>query len=147
MPVSLADLLAFAGRHPILSTLFVVLTVAVLASELKRLLGGRQSISAAELTRLINQDQAVVIDISPQADFEKGHIAGSKHVAASEIGPQHKLLAGKQDANVVLVCRSGITATGAAARLRKAGFDKATTLDGGIAAWRSASLPLVRGRQ
>jgi rhodanese-related sulfurtransferase len=145
--VSLAELLAFAGRHPILSTLFAVLTVAVVASELKRLLGGGRSLPAAELIRLINQDQAVVIDISPKADFEKGHIAGSQHVAASEIGPQHKLLAGKQDANIVLVCRSGMTAAGAAERLRKAGFGKATTLDGGIAAWRSANLPLVRGRQ
>ena len=144
--MSFADLTAFAGRHPILGTLFVVLTVAVIASQLKHLLGGGKALSAAELTRLINQDDALVIDISPQADFEKGHIAGSKHVAAADIGPQHKLLAGQQDANIVLVCRSGITAVGAAERLRKGGFAKATTLDGGIAGWRSASLPLVRGR-
>ena len=31
--MSFADLTAFAGRHPILGTLFVVLTVAVIASQ------------------------------------------------------------------------------------------------------------------
>ena len=38
------------------------------------------------------------------------------------------------------------TASGAAKRLRKAGFANINVLEGGILAWQSADLPLVKGR-
>jgi rhodanese-related sulfurtransferase len=46
----------------------------------------------------------------------------------------------------VLVCQVGQTATTAAKRLRKAGFAQVAVLEGGIQAWQSADLPLVKGR-
>ena len=51
-----------------------------------------------------------------------------------------------QQSPVVLVCRSGITAGGVAKTLKKAGFEQVSVLDGGIAAWQAADLPLVKGR-
>ena len=47
---------------------------------------------------------------------------------------------------MVVTCRSGQASLAAAARLRKAGFNRVHWLDGGIAAWQQANLPLVRGR-
>ena len=47
---------------------------------------------------------------------------------------------------MVLVCRTGQTAGAAAKRLKKAGFEKVYVLDGGVAAWQQADLPLVKGR-
>ena len=47
---------------------------------------------------------------------------------------------------MVLVCKAGESAVGAAKRLRKAGFGNVSLLEGGIQAWQAADLPLVKGR-
>jgi rhodanese-related sulfurtransferase len=145
--VTFADLLAFAGRNPILSLALAGLTVAIVANEVATLLRGYKALKPAELTALMNTiEDAVVVDISPSADFEKGHIAGSRNVQASQFGPEHKLVAGARQKPVIVVCRSGMTAQGAAKKLKKAGFEQVYVLDGGVAAWRQAELPLVKGR-
>ncbi len=145
--MTFADLLAFAGRNPILSLALAGLTVAIVANEVATLLRGYKALKPAELTALMNTiEDAVVVDISPSADFEKGHIAGSRNVQASQFGPEHKLVAGARQKPVIVVCRSGMTAQGAAKKLKKAGFEQVYVLDGGVAAWRQAELPLVKGR-
>ena len=46
------------------------------------------------------------------------------------------------DRHVVLVCADGYSSSLAAATLRELGFDRATDLDGGFAAWVAAGLPV-----
>lgn len=140
------ELLAFAGRHPYLSLALVGLTFAIIYTEIARLTRGYKALRPAELTGLINRENALVIDLSPSKDFEKGHIAGSRSVQPSQFDPESKLLANAKSLPVVLVCRMGQGSAAAAARLKKAGFEKVYWLEGGIAAWQQADLPLVKGR-
>jgi Rhodanese-related sulfurtransferase len=144
--VNLDSLMAFAGRHPILSLALVGLTLAIIYTEIARLLRGYKAVKAAELPLLINRADALVVDLSAIADFEKGHIAGSRNVIPSQFDPEGKLLAGRKQSPVVLVCRTGMASAAAARRLRKAGFEQVYWLEGGIAAWQAAGLPLVKGR-
>lgn len=140
------ELLAFAERHPYLSLALVGLTIAIIYTEIARLFRGYKALRPAELTGLINRDNALVIDLSASNDFEKGHIAGSKSVQPSQFDPENKLLANAKDLPVVVVCRNGQGSADAAKRLKKAGFTKVFWLDGGVAAWQQADLPLVKGR-
>ena len=117
------ELLAFAGRNPMLSMAFAGLTVAILVTEVRRLMRGYKSIKPAELTQLINAGGAVVIDLSAGTDFEKGHIAGSRNVQPAQFGPEHKLVANAKQKPVVLVCRTGNASETAAKALKKAGFE------------------------
>ena len=144
--MTFAELAAFAGRHPILSLLLAGLTLAILWTELSRLTRGFKALRPAELTTLINREDALLVDLSPAGDFEKGHIAGARNIAPRQFDPEHKQLAKARDLPVVVTCRSGQASLAAAARLRKAGFNRVHWLDGGIAAWQQANLPLVRGR-
>jgi rhodanese-related sulfurtransferase len=147
--VSLEELLAFADSSPfrtMLSLALVGLTAAIVYTELARLLRGYKALHPAELTALVNRDDALVVDLSPLADFEKGHIAGSRNVTPSQFDPEHKQLAPAKALPVVVVCRTGQVSAAAAARLKKAGFTRVYWLDGGIAAWQRADLPLVKGR-
>ena len=144
--VDLAELTAFAGRHPILSLAFVGLAVAIVLNELSGLFRGYKALRPAGLTALVNRDNALVIDLSPSADFEKGHIPGSRNVAMSQFDPEKPQLASAKSLPVVAVCRTGQASATAAARLKKAGFEQVYWLDGGIAAWQQADLPLARGR-
>ncbi len=136
----------FIGNHPILSLVFVGITAALIANEVSRMTRGYKAISPAELTRLINREDALVVDVSPINDFEKGHIVGSKHVVMSQFDPESKLLAKVKEMPVAMVCRAGMQSDQAAKRLVKAGFKHVYALDGGIAAWQQAELPLAKGK-
>ena len=47
---------------------------------------------------------------------------------------------------VAVYCKNGQASSGAAKRLKKAGFSAVYTLDGGLRAWREAQLPVAKGR-
>lgn len=144
--MTLDELLAFAGRHPMLSGALVLITLALIYTEIARLLRPFKGLRPAELTALVNREDALVVDVSATADFERGHIAGSRNAPASGFGPEHKLVAGHRERPVVIVDRTGMASGPLAARLKKAGFASVYVLDGGIAAWQQADLPLVKGR-
>ena len=146
IPVTFAELAAFAERNALLSMALAGLTVAIVWIEAMRLLRGGQRLAPAALTALVNREDALVVDLRPAADFEKGHIAGAKNVQMSQFDPENKQLAPAKALPVVLVCKVGQTADGAAKRLRKAGFSNVSVLEGGVQAWQGADLPLVKGR-
>ena len=136
----------FISAHPYLSMGFLAVTLAILMNELSRFTQGYKSVSPAQLTQLINRENALVIDISPLGDYERGHIVGSKHVLPSQLDPESKLLAKVKELPVAVVCRNGMASPQAAKRLVKAGFSKVFLLDGGIGAWQGAELPLAKGK-
>ncbi|AXK73332.1 rhodanese-like domain-containing protein [Lysobacter sp. TY2-98] len=140
------EILDFAGRHSMLAIGFVVLTVAIIATEIARLFRPYKALTPAQFTALVNREDAVVVDLSASGEFEKGHIAGSRNVQASAFGPEHKLLAGAKEKPVIVVCRTGQGSADQAAKLKKGGFAHVYWLDGGVAAWQQAGLPLVKGR-
>lgn len=141
------QLTAFAQSSPLLSIAFVGLTVAVIVTELRHRLSGIGSLSPAQATLLINREDALVVDVSPAADFAKAHIIGSISVPMADLDPEkHKTLSKAKERPVVLVCRAGQTSHQAAAKLRKAGFGKVSVLEGGIGGWRAADLPVAKGR-
>jgi rhodanese-related sulfurtransferase len=141
-----AELAAFAARHPYLSLALAGLTVAIIGNELAGLFRGYKAVAPADLAALVNRENALVVDLRPIADFEKGHVAGAKNVTPSQFDPENRQLAAAKALPVVLVCKTGQVSGGAAKRLRKAGFERVYVLDGGIGAWQQAGLPLARGR-
>lgn len=136
----------FIAAHPILAALFVGIAAALVFTEFSRLSRGFKALSPAQLTQLINRQDALVVDVSGQADFEKGHVVGSRHVAMSQFDPENKALAKVRDLPVAVICRTGTQSAQAAKRLSKAGFKHVYWLEGGIAAWQQADLPLARGK-
>lgn len=139
-------LLAFASAQPYLSLALVGLTLAILYTEATRLFSGFKAVNPAGLTALINRNDALLIDVSPMGDFEKGHIAGARNVQVSQFDPENKMLAKVRELPVAVACRTGAASADAAKRLVKAGFKQVFWLDGGVAAWQQANLPLVKGK-
>ncbi|MDR1076031.1 MAG: rhodanese-like domain-containing protein [Xanthomonadaceae bacterium] len=145
--MNLEELLAFAGRNPILSVALVGLTLALIYTEIARLFRGYKVLKPAGLTQLVNQQpDTLMVDMSAIADFDKGHIAGSRNVIPSQFDPNAKPFATAKQSPVILICRNGMASSGAARRLKKEGFEQVYLLDGGIVAWQQAGLPLVKGR-
>ncbi|HLU12473.1 MAG TPA: rhodanese-like domain-containing protein [Arenimonas sp.] len=140
------QLIPFVQQNLFLALIFAGLTVALVVTEVRRLFRGYKTVSPNQLTELINRENALVLDLRGQSDFEKGHILGSRHLLPSQVDPESKLLAKAKEAPVVLVCAMGVSAGGVAEKLVKAGYRRVAVLDGGINAWTGAGLPLAKGR-
>jgi rhodanese-related sulfurtransferase len=136
----------FIGNHTLLAMMFVAILVALVAGEVSRLFRGYKELTPAGLTLLINRENALLVDLSSNQDYERGHIAGAKHVPLSQFDPENKDLAKVKDLPVAVYCKNGTTSAQAAKRLLKAGFKQVFWLGGGLAAWQQADLPTAKGK-
>jgi rhodanese-related sulfurtransferase len=136
----------FLGNHLYLTLGFIAVLTALLVTEMQRFTRGYKALTPAGLTQLVNRENALLIDVSSLPDFEKGHVPGARHVAMSQVDPGNKGLAKAKDLPVAICDRNGQASGTAAQRLVKAGFSRVYWLEGGIAAWTEAQLPLAKGR-
>jgi rhodanese-related sulfurtransferase len=144
--MNLETLFEFAQSSPLLSIGFAALTLAIVYTEISRLFLPFKSVNPAQLTRLINQDNAMLVDFSPMNDFEKAHIAGAKNIQISQFDAGSKPFADHKDSAIAVMCKTGMQSSDIAKKLAKAGFKKVFWLDGGLSAWQGADLPVVKGR-
>ena len=79
------EIMQFSSNHPILSLAWVVLLVLVIVTTVKGMFSKVKTISRGEATRLINKEDAVVVDVRSRDDFRRGHISGALNVASPEI--------------------------------------------------------------
>lgn len=100
--------------------------------------------SAQEVTLLINRSKATVVDVREATEFAAGHLPDAKNIPLGELSKRIGELDKFKSKSVVLVCQSGARANSAAGVLAKAGFAEVVNLDGGIAAWQKAGLPLAK---
>lgn len=84
---------------------------------------------------------AVLVDVREPAEWRTGHAPHAKHIPLDRLEREARRL--PKDAPVVVMCASGMRSRGAAAHLRAAGY-RATSLSGGLAAWRAAGGSVTR---
>ena len=138
----------FFSNHPILTAIWVVLFVMLIGSWLKSLFSPIKQVTPTELTMQVNRSNAVVVDIRAEADFNKGHITGAKHLPLADIEKQQVATLEKHKAEpIILVCQAGMSAQKAAASLLKQGFSTVFVLQGGMSSWTGASLPVVKAKR
>jgi len=141
------EIMQFVSRHPVLSITWIALLVAVLFTTFKCLASKVKVITRGEATRLINKEDAVVVDLRQRDDFRKGHIAGSINLLPAEVKANN---VGELDKHknkpVIVTDASGMQAQESANALLKAGFEQVYVLKEGIAGWSGENLPLVRGK-
>lgn len=123
------EIMQFVGRHPILSIAWIALLVAVLFTTFKGLMSKVKVITRGEATRLINKEDAVVVDLRQRDDFRKGHIAGATNLLPSEIKANNVgELEKHKDKPLIVVDGSGMQCQESANALIKAGFEKVFVL-------------------
>ncbi|HHI77420.1 MAG TPA: rhodanese-like domain-containing protein [Gammaproteobacteria bacterium] len=137
------EYLEFAADHYVLVGAFFVILAALIWNLLSDA-GNRFNIDPADATLKINHDDAVVIDVRSMKEFSDGHILHAENVPLNGLKNQLPRLEKYKDRPVILVCRSGSRSGMAAGMLRKAGFQQAYNLRGGMLAWENAGLPVKR---
>jgi len=139
----MGELAQHVVNHPYLAAGFVALLVAVVVFEVRQRAQGQTQVGPADAVRLINGG-AVVIDVRGAEDFRKGHIVNARNVEIGQISADNATLKKQKSKVLITVCDNGIVSNRAAALLRKAGFEKVFSLKGGLNAWRTENLPLVK---
>lgn len=133
----------FIGNHMFLVTLLIAILMLLLWNLFGSAMSGIQQISAAEATRMMNHEKAVVLDIRSADDYAKGHILNALSLPESEIQSRKKEL-DKLKKQKNIVCSANDAISQRIVRILKAeGFEQVVSLKGGVAAWQSANLPLI----
>ena len=131
----------FITNHWALFVSLAVILVLLIGGEIQRLAGGAKHIDSQEATRLINHNDAVMIDIRDDGQFRSGHILNAINMPKDKLDAEVGKL--KNDKPVIAYCRTGQQSAGFCSRLRKKGFQEVYNLKGGIMAWRNANLPIT----
>lgn len=135
----------FVTNHLLLVMAFVILLAMLLGGELRRRISGVQSVTPVEATRLLNHDNAIMIDMRSDKEYRDGHIVNAVHMPVKDqvIGSH---LDKYRDRPLIVYCNSGSQSTQLCGKLRKQGFEPVYNLKGGVLAWQRSELPLTRGK-
>jgi len=134
----------FIGNHIFLVSLFIAILAILIWNLFSSTISGIAQVPPGELTRLMNRENAIVIDVRSSAEFSKGHILNARNIPDGELETHKKDLEKHKSNPLVTCCGSGALSQKAARILKAMGFEKVYILKGGIQAWQSANLPLTR---
>jgi rhodanese-related sulfurtransferase len=99
--------------------------------------------SAAELqARLTQAKKPYLLDVRQPEEYAQGHIAGAKLIPLGELAQRLNEL--PKGGEIACLCASGQRSAAAARKLMAAGYT-AGSLQGGMAAWQRANLPIKKG--
>jgi rhodanese-related sulfurtransferase len=101
-----------------------------------------QAVNPNGAIALMNQDNAVLLDVRDTDAFARGRVAQAKNVPAADMATRAAEFA--KDKCVIVMDADGKAAGKAAAALRAAGVAKVVVLDGGYAMWLAAGLPVKK---
>lgn len=143
--MDLESIVAFAGRHYILSALFVLCLVMLIYTQIRIMLSPVKAISSGKATDLINNANAVPVDLRTDKEFAAGHITGAVNLPVKLVNEGNfGAIDRYRNVPLVIVDQSGVSSFDAARTIRKAGFPEVYALAGGIGAWTDERMPLVK---
>ncbi len=137
------NLIKFVGDNIFLVAVAFV-SGAMLIWPAVRRAGGGESVSTLQATLLMNQQNALVLDVRDAAEYGKGHMLNARNIPLAELEARAAELEKHKAKPVIVVCDTGNRSGRAAAALRKKGFERVFTLSGGIGAWQQAGLPVEK---
>lgn len=93
----------------------------------------------------INHEDAIVFDLRDSESFKKAHIINSTRVSKEDFAD--KRFNKYKDKSIILVCAQGMRSSALISELKALGFSQVSSLHGGISAWQSANLPLIKSKK
>lgn len=135
------EFIEFATINWMMMAMWAAFLGLLIYSEVSR---GGSSLSPQQITQLINNEEAVVLDIRKQEEFARGHIPNAINIPALNVKARLKELEKHKERPIIVACNLGHTAGPVCNDLRKAGFQSVHRLKGGITEWQNSRFPLVK---
>lgn len=108
----------------------------------------QELLSVQEAHELVSQNSGkedfIIIDLRTRDDYDQGHIGGA--ISMNYYATNFLRMASQLDRNalIFMYCQRGKQGPLALRAFRKLGFARVRVLDGGIAGWIEAGLPLAQ---
>ena len=105
---------------------------------------GGKKIDSTEVTRLINKEEGLVIDLRSSAEYYSGHITGSQNIEPQRTLDQILSLKTPKEKPIILVCKTGSSSSSVGGELKKNGYLNINIMSGGMLLWQNQGLPLSK---
>jgi rhodanese-related sulfurtransferase len=103
-----------------------------------------KTIAAADIARLMSQDAITLIDVREADEYAAERIKGSQLFPLSKFDPSTLPVTAERP--IVFHCLAGGRSAKAVAACNAAGIPVEGHMQGGIQAWKSAGLPVEKGK-
>ena len=101
-----------------------------------------ERISAETARQMIEKGGVVVVDVREPAEWDRGHIAESRHVPLGTLMSRPRELL--QQDGIIFVCAEGVRSAVACEVAAAIGMTQLYNLEGGTIAWWKQGYPLVK---
>ncbi|WP_330927104.1 rhodanese-like domain-containing protein [Candidatus Sororendozoicomonas aggregata] len=135
------QLFEFAANHLPLVAALVAILCALFLTEMRK---GGQALSTQEMIQLVNQEDAIVIDVRKKADYDKGHIVNAINIPYANLKNRISELNKHKNKPIIIVDAMGQHASSAIKTLKESGLTNVVKLKGGVGTWQADSLPLIK---
>jgi len=132
--------MVFLAEQWILVSILAVLVAALVFVEGQK---GGSSLSHFEVTRLLNDDQAIILDVRDKKDYSDGHIVDAIHIPYAKLADRLSELEKHRSKTIIVVDKMGQHTGSAGKTLKEKGFT-ASRLQGGMVEWQNQNLPVVK---
>jgi len=115
--------------------------VLVLGAAACSRLGGIKPAQAAELAQ---RPGTLVLDVRTLVEYEGGHLPSAVLIPIQQLPGRLAELPQDKKTPILVYCAVGGRSAAAAGLLKAKGYENVSDLSGGISAWESAGLPVVK---
>lgn len=140
------DIIFFVNHNLLLCIAWLTVLLLLVAVEIKERVSGPANLSIADLTRLVNSGDSLLVDLRSDSEFNNGHISQAESFALSSVNDNNVLfrkLEANKDKFIILVCKDGLQSKQQAFKLKSKGFEKTGYLNGGMQSWKNEGLPTI----
>jgi rhodanese-related sulfurtransferase len=92
--------------------------------------------------RLDRGEKFLLFDVREESEYAKDHIPGAKHLGKGIIERDIETAVPDVNTEIVLYCGGGYRSALAADNLRRMGYTKVISMDGGMRGWRDKGYPV-----
>ena len=136
--------IAFVSQNWMLVLGFIAISAMLIWNFIAPTVRGYSPVQPANVVNLINHENALVLDVRENNEYQGGHIINSVHIPLGTLKNRLSELEKYKDRPIVVGCRSGQRSASACATLKKQGFATVYNLSGGLMGWQNANLPLTK---
>lgn len=140
---STAQILEFIQHNPILFAAFGVVLLLLIANELHGHFTSGPRLSPSAAVRLINDRDALAVDVRQPSEFKRGHLLGAMNIPAAKLKERIQELNKYKERPIIVYSGMSAGAMEPAKMLRSQGFGEVYALRGGINSWTTNNLPVT----
>ncbi len=139
----MSKLFSFILQHWPLWLAFILILALIIRLELKSAREAARQLSPQQATLMINNEQAVVVDVREATEYANGHILGAVNLPLSGLKDNSKPIERYSGRPIIIVCQRGHRSMQAIGLLQTV-VTKLNNLRGGMQAWQEAGMPVEK---